>query len=177
MPTLLTVVTLLVMANLHAAEVLRSEEGVSQSTLLFHLSVDVLALTVFFLMAGGPANPFVMLYVVHVAMAATMMRAEYFVPLACLVLGCYGLLHVYSLPLHLGAHNTVSASTLATGGQVVAFLVTVVSMGGFQLGLANTLRKRSRQLKRARGQYVDPEETDEVPLPGTLPFEPRNLAT
>lgn len=49
----------------------RRREVASNQALWLQLSVDVLALTVLFYFTGGPTNPFVSLYLVPIAMAAT----------------------------------------------------------------------------------------------------------
>src|SRR5262245_18716656 len=65
--------SVLAAANLWAWTRAAQGDEVPAGGVLVHLLVDVLALTTFFGIGGGPDNPFVSLYYVHVAMAAVML--------------------------------------------------------------------------------------------------------
>src|SRR5204862_105282 len=75
------VIVLLVVGNLRALQILAIDEGlgageptpVAEDVRLAQLGIDVVALTGFFVLAAGPENPFTILYVIHVAMAAIML--------------------------------------------------------------------------------------------------------
>lgn len=157
------IMAMLVFVNGHATKVLQTTHGkdVSQAFLLNQLGVDVLALTGFFLLCGGPDNPFTMLYLVHVAMGMIFLHAQYAVSLVLLIVVSYTVLHVWSLPLHLDLHG-IDEETLLRGGQWLAFTITVLSVSGFVLGMANSLR-RHQTIARERGE--GPAETEEVPHP------------
>ncbi|MCB9666428.1 MAG: HAMP domain-containing histidine kinase [Alphaproteobacteria bacterium] len=163
-PILLVAVALLVAGNTLAIRQLHERARVSPDTLLLHLILDVLVLTGFFLAAGGPDNPFVMLYVIHVAMAAVMMRPRHALLLIAFVIVANAVLHVISLPLHPDRH-TIPADTLLASGQVVAFSVTVGSVGVFVLGMASTLRRQKTRLLEARERTA---QTDRLRAIGTL---------
>ncbi len=161
---LLGAVGVLGVANFVALRHLRTHETVSGLTLLSHLAFDVLVLTVFFVAAGGAKNPFVMLYVIHVAMAGVMMRRRDAMALIALVIVANIGLHLYALPLHLEQH-TLSPATLVAAGQTIALTVTVVSVGTFILGMAATLRRQKQRLMEARDRTA---RTDRLRSVGTL---------
>jgi two-component system sensor histidine kinase RegB len=140
---------MLLLANLRALQVLRREGPIRQETLLWQLAVDVLALTTFFLLGGGPDNPFVVLYLIHIALGSIMLRPVLAGILALLVLVCYGAIHLWHLPLHFENH-TIPPALLRPLGSVLAFLVTTLSIAGFTVGLSDTLRRRKEQLLEAR---------------------------
>ena len=159
------VVVLLILGNLRAIATLSSDtQPVGQDVLLSQLVLDVVALTAFFVLAGGRDNPFTPLYLVHVAMAAIMLRPALSATLTAAVLVCYGLLHITHVPLLLDNHY-LKRETLIPMGQIVSFAITSVSVAAFVMGMANTLRARKRQLLEARDRSA---RTDRLRSVGTL---------
>jgi heme exporter protein D len=124
-------------------------EEVPEAGVLAQLLVDVLALTVFFAISGGPENPFVPLYLVHVAMGAVMLSPPKAAGLTAAVLLGHSALFVWHLPLHLENHSLPPVTLMRVGGWV-AMMITVLSVVGFVLGVANALRRRKEQLLDAR---------------------------
>lgn len=157
----------LVATNYQMGKTLDEEGPVDAGLLFINLGIDVLALTVFFVAAGGPNNPFVMLYVIHVAMGAMMLPGRWAVGLMGLVLACYTSLFLYSLPLHLEAH-TLSSNVLDFLGKYAAFTVSVTSVGAFMVGMADTIRRREKELMGFDGD-TPTEEIDRSSVPPGLP--------
>ena len=56
------VMTGLAIGNLDAQRILRQKRTVTSERLLLQLATETIALTVFFVAAGGPDNPFIVLY-------------------------------------------------------------------------------------------------------------------
>jgi hypothetical protein len=103
-------------------------EEVPEAGVLAQLLVDVLALTVFFAISGGPENPFVPLYLVHVAMGAVMLSPPKAAGLTAAVLLGHSALFVWHLPLHLENHSLppdVDAHGRRLGGDDVTVLSVV----------------------------------------------------
>jgi hypothetical protein len=63
------------------------------------LTLDTLLLSGLLHASGGPYNPFGVLYLVHITLAAVVLGARWTWFLAALSVGCYGLLFVAHLPL------------------------------------------------------------------------------
>ena len=161
---LIIVIMILVGGNLWALQILNRDDEVSPLNVLMQLCLDVIALTAFFVLAGGPYNPFTVLYLIHVAMGSVMLRANLATALVALVIGCYGLIHAVYLPLDF-AHHTFTETTLLRLGDVVSFLVTTLSVAIFVTGLSTTLRRREQQLLVARDRT---SQTDRLRAVGTL---------
>lgn len=161
---LAAVIGLLGLGNLRALRLLASSTTVTQSVLLGQLGIDVIALTAFFLLGGGPENPFTILYIVHVAMGAVILRPPLAAALTTLTLGCYALLHAVHVPLQFHAHS-LPEGALVTLGRVLSFTIAAVSVSVFVVGLASTLRRRSGQLLQARDRTA---RTDRLRSVGTL---------
>lgn len=165
LPLLYCVIGVLVVANLAASRtVAEPSEEIPEGRLLGHLTLDVAALTTFFLLAGGPDNTFTPLYLVHIAMGAVMLSPARAAILTALVAGCYSAIFVWHLPLHLENH-TLEPGVLLRLGQLFGFLITTASVGVFTLGLARSLRDRKQQLLEARDRTA---RIDRLRSVGTL---------
>lgn len=154
----------LAIANVVAIRTLSTAEPVGAGHLLSQLLLDVGVLTVFFLLAGGPANPFTALYLVHIAMGAVMLAPRHAAVLTIAVVACHTLLFVGYLPVHLDRHS-IPEETLRHLGHAVSFTITSTSVAVFVVGLASTLRRRKLQLLDARDRTA---RTDRLRSVGTL---------
>ncbi len=163
-PALVTVIAFLIAVNLHTLRVLRAKESITDLRLVSQLTIDVLALTAFFVLAGGPENVFTPLYLVHIAMGAVVLSWRRAAFLTGLVMACYCFLFFVHLPLHWN-HHSLGHDRLRDVGQIISFAVTSVSVAGFVLGLSQSLRTRKRQLLDARDRTA---RTDRLRSVGTL---------
>ncbi|MBA2322113.1 MAG: hypothetical protein H0V89_13285 [Deltaproteobacteria bacterium] len=164
LPILGAVMAGLAIVNGLASSSKRRPKPYPQSALLAHLGLDVVALTAFFVVAGGAENPFTALYLIHVAMGSLMLPARYAVALTGLVLACFTLIVFVHLPLHLDRH-LLAEHTLTRGGQLISFGITVVSLTGFVTGLTRSLRTHKEQLLTARERTA---RVDRLRAVGTL---------
>jgi two-component system sensor histidine kinase RegB len=162
--TWMATMAILVVANLWATARLAQAEEVRAGSILGHLLLDVAALSTFFAIGGGPDNPFVPLYLVHVAMAAVMLPPRHAgVAIGAAVLG-YSATFAWHLPLHYELHS-LSQMSLQRLGQWLAFVITTLSVLVFVMGLATSLRRRKEQLLEARDRTA---RTDRLRSVGTL---------
>lgn len=167
LPLLVATMGVLVAANVWALRVLHGAdegESVPENVVLAQLGVDVGALTVFFLLAGGPENSFTPLYLIHVAMAAIMLAPWRAATLAGLVVVAYALLHVWHLPLHLDRHS-IPERHLRELGDLLAFTITTTAVSAFVVALSRSLRQQKQQLLEARDRTA---RTDRLRSVGTL---------
>jgi two-component system sensor histidine kinase RegB len=163
-PAMVAIIGALAAANLGAASRLEAGQEVDRATLFNHLWFDLAALTVMLLLTGGPANPFVMLYAVHVTLGAMVLGREGAAALFVAAVACFGLIHLGPLPLHLDHHPLLSARALGATGQAVAFVATLGSIGLFVVGMSESLQRREAQLREARARLGE-AGTEEVPHP------------
>lgn len=133
-------------------------------TVFAHLAFDVMALTGFFLISGGPDNPFTLLYLVHIAMGAVMLAPRYIALLGTQVLVCYSLLFPFHLDMRVERHSLPVEAVTALG-QWLAFGITATSVSVFVVGIARTLRRRKEQLLDAQDRTA---RTDRLRSLGTL---------
>src|SRR4030042_1153274 len=92
---------------------LRRAWPVRDSELFVQLLLDAAVLTALFYFSGGPTNPFVMLYLLPLAIAAAALPAGYVWGMAGVATACYTALFVWHVPpphtgqahdAHLGLH-------------------------------------------------------------------------
>jgi two-component system sensor histidine kinase RegB len=164
LPYLLGLILLLAMANLLAIRILASGRPIHKKNLLSQLVLDILVLTLFFLLSGGYTNPFTILYMVHVAMGAVMLGPRLSAALSTLVFLCYMVTHAVYLPLHL-EHHSMPLSLLNQTGPLVAFGISTVSITVFILGLSSSLGRRKQQLLASREKTA---RTDRLRSVGTM---------
>ncbi len=163
-PLLLVAVTVLIVANYRTLEALKSPERLTNQDLLRQLGLDLLILTGFFIASGGSSNPFVMLYVIHVAMASVMLNPKLAARVTGLVVAVNVALHYIALPIHPEVHS-LGAQNLMNLGQTIAFTVTVVSVSTFVMGMSSTLRHQKQKLMDVQRRTA---QTDRLRALGTL---------
>ncbi len=119
------------------------------------LMLDVCLLTALLLCAGGRANPFCALYLVHVAMAVVTLAEGWSWVVVAATTGCYGLLFwwpgVKDLALSPGAQAAAQWIALALVAVVIAYFVGRMtrSLRAHQNALA-AARERGRATKSWR---------------------------
>lgn len=112
------------------------------------LVLDVALLTALLYFTGGPNNPFVELYVVHVALATTVMGPRWSWATVGVVAVCYGL-------LVLGGHRPLSPGHPLPDwaqllGRSAALMLVVVLLAYFVGRITASLRRREAELTAVR---------------------------
>ncbi|MBK8010414.1 MAG: HAMP domain-containing histidine kinase [Deltaproteobacteria bacterium] len=124
------------------------------------LLLDVLLLTVLLALTGGPSNPFSILYLIHVVLAAVLARPVWTWSVAILSSASFGSLFFLSMPspLRLSGHAH-SGSGFGSGlgydfhlqGMWAAFTLAAIVVAAFSARLAAELRlARDEQAKTER---------------------------
>ncbi|TMB02150.1 MAG: HAMP domain-containing histidine kinase [Deltaproteobacteria bacterium] len=110
---------------------------------------DVLALTALLALSGGAYNPFAVLYLVHITIAAVVLPPRWSLALTAVSIAAYTLLQL--MPegplLVLGGEDQL---VLHARGRWVAFVVAAVFIGTFTLRMSGSLRRREAELERTR---------------------------
>ena len=121
------------------------------------LTFDVLVLTALLYFSGGPANPFSVLYLVYVTLAAVVLGAPSAYALAALATASYGLLFVDHVPVpmlvRLG-EGTISVHLL---GMWVAFALAAALVAHFVGRVSGALSAREAELAGARDRAARSE--------------------
>jgi two-component system, sensor histidine kinase RegB len=113
--------------------------------LLFVL--DILCLTGLFMLAGGPSNPFSVLYLVHITLSASILPRRHTWILGILAILCFGLLFAFYHPIHaLEHHGAGHAHNLHLYGMWIAFAVAAVLVAVFSGEISEILRNKENSL-------------------------------
>lgn len=117
------------------------------------MALDVVLLTVLLDLSGGPFNPFSTLYLVHIALAAVVLRARWTWALVALAAACFGALFVRHLWMPGGtgpAHHHIDDVRLHLEGMWVAFGLAAVFIVYFVQRVTRALAEREAELEAAR---------------------------
>lgn len=141
-----------------------NQQAVTQSTVFIHLGADILALTSLLALSGGPANPFVSLYLVPVAIAAAAMpMASAWVVWAVCAAAYSGLFVVYAtMP---AGHHGGGDFFLHVSGMWLNFMIAATLTTIALVRLARLLRQREQDLGEAREKALRDEQ---IVATGTL---------
>lgn len=113
------------------------------------LTLDALLLTGLLHATGGPSNPFSILYLVYIALAAVVLGARWTWLLTGLSVACYGLLFVASVPLeHLG--HQAPEMRLHLQGMWAAFCVAAVLTAYFVVQMSRAIERRDAEMAEMR---------------------------
>ena len=131
-------------------------------TATLNLLFDIAALTALLALSGGPRNPFSVLYLVHITIAAVILPARFSLLLA-------GASAVAFSALQLAPGKELifqgDAATWGLRGRWVAFVVAAFFISVFSLRMSEALRQRGDELDRARS---DAEAAERLAALGTL---------
>ena len=127
-----------------------------------HLLGDILGLTALLALSGGTDNPFALLYLVHITIAAIVLPQRWSLLLATASIAAYSLLDL--LPIH-GLPLIGDTSLLHVRGRWLAFVVAAAFISTFSLRMSDALRRRERELTRAKN---DAEAAERLGALGTL---------
>lgn len=154
-------------SNLGARSWLQRGRQVGNGTVGLLLALDVALLTGLLYGSGGPSNPFSVLYLVHVALAAVMLPAAWPWILGALSLGAYAALFAFHIPLpgdH-GHHGSDEAFSLHLQGMWVSFAVAAALISWFVTRVKASLGERDEELQAIRETNVRYEKLAAI---GTL---------
>ncbi|MCA9645542.1 MAG: HAMP domain-containing histidine kinase [Polyangiaceae bacterium] len=94
-------------SNLGYVGWLRQEPEVSERMLVALVAFDLLLFTLLLYFSGGPQNPFSFLYLIHIAVAALVVRPKWTWGLVLLALFCSGALFFENVPLHMAGSDGI----------------------------------------------------------------------
>jgi two-component system sensor histidine kinase RegB len=121
------------------------------------LALDILVLTGLLFASGGPFNPFSVLYLVYIMMAAVVLGAAWTWSLAGLAVLSYVALFLVPLPSQaLHAHDHVALS-LHLWGMLGAFVVAAILTAYFMVQLSAAIEQRDAEIAAMREQATRAE--------------------
>jgi two-component system sensor histidine kinase RegB len=117
--------------------------------------LDIAILTYLLLLSGGPTNPFTLLYLVHITLAATILTKGQTWQLGALSTFCFGLLFWRYRPMPaLEVHHPNDAMNLHLIGMWVGFAVAAFLVAMFSAKISELLREREASLLRMQEELA-----------------------
>ena len=135
---------------------LRLPRPVSNGELFAQILVDVAVFTELLYFAGGASNPFTMMYVLPLTIAATALPWFYTWSIAAASGTCFLLLIFFNVPL-IDASGEPVRYTYHLAAMGINFLVTGGCIAYFVVSITTALRKHERQLARAKQNELNNE--------------------
>lgn len=159
---LLSALAVLLAFNVAAHVWLRRREADAELLVLAQMAIDVIALTIVLQFSGGPANPFVSLYLVPVSVAAATMRRRYAMIVAMLAVGLYTwLLFGHQHRIQLGGSGFANH----VNGMWVQFLISAMILLVVLCRFRAIVEDQRQRLAKARERQLRDESLIAV---GTL---------
>lgn len=129
---------------------------VGTGTVLAHVAVDLGVLTWMLYWSGGPANPFVSLYLLPIALVAFALRPAAVLAVAVAAAGGYSLLMLEHVPIP-HQHGDAAFFDLHLVGMWVNFLLSAALFTVFAGRLSALIGRQRRALARAREEALRSE--------------------
>jgi two-component system, sensor histidine kinase RegB len=163
---LLAIVGATATTNLVCTVWLRRKPDVHEGMLAALMAFDFVLLTVLLHAAGGPSNPFTVLYLVHIALAAVVLRPSLAWSLAALAATCFAALFMLpdtpSSARHIHMHHTGAenhaAMSLHLQGMWVAFAVAAFVIAYFVTRVTRDLEAQRLDAALARERALRSEK-------------------
>lgn len=123
------------------------------------LIADIVFLTALLHFTGGAANPFALLYIIHVALAALILRPLWTWVITVISVAAYVGLHFFPNTAHyLPWASPPDISTLEVQGRWVAFFVSAAVIAFFINMIQRALQRRDEELIRVRDARMRDEK-------------------
>ncbi|MFP4598510.1 MAG: ATP-binding protein [Persicimonas sp.] len=132
----------------------RRGRGVSEGLLAGVLIADMGLLTLLLFLTGGPANPFSFLYLVHISLAAVVLRRNWLVSGVFVLAGAlYGVLFL----VHTGWHEIGAGSGGHMRSHMEGMWVAMVVTGGLTAYFIHTIRRALQRHEDALDAFREDE--------------------
>jgi two-component system sensor histidine kinase RegB len=153
----LPLVAVTVATNLALVHAVRSGRTVAPAMCGALLVLDTVVLTALLHLTGGPSNPFSVLYLVQITLAAVVLGARWTTGLAVLSVASYAALFLVGEPAVHAAHGHGGAFSIHLQGMLVAFIVAAVLIATFVVRLSAAIESRDHEIASMREQATRTE--------------------
>ncbi len=147
---LVSIIAAMAVVNLMTWRRMRRPWPVRDNELFAQLMLDVMALTGLLYFSGGSTNPFVIFYLLPLALAAAALPAVYVWALATLMVACDSLLAFFYVPLPDSHGPSEKDFALHVLGMWLGFVLSAALIAWFAVRMAETRRSRDRLLAQMR---------------------------
>ncbi len=153
---LLAVIALWLVCNGHGWRRLGQCREVTEGEFLFQVLLDVVMLSALLFLTGGATNPFTLLLLLPLTVAAAVLPPKYSWLVAGITVLCYSVLLLFYIPFHLvkGGQDGFGIHVVGMWG---GFVLSALLIAAFVVKMGATLRERDRILAAAREQALRDE--------------------
>ena len=141
--------------NLASAPIVARRRGVADQELMLALLFDVAALTWQLYLTGGPANPFVSLYLLQVVLGAVMLAPPYAWALIAATSLCFAGLGLHNQALALPPTREDALLSLYLQCSLISFVLMAVLLVLFVTSIGANLRERDAAMAAMRQQAAE----------------------
>ncbi len=133
-------------------------------TVFSHLSIDIISFSLIFYFTGGATNPFIFLYLIPLAISATIIPGRQTWMLTSLTVMLYSLLLRFNVPLtYIGHdHHSMTANDGMFNQHVIGmwfgFLLSATLVTWFITHLSRELKRRDNDITEARQRELQDEQ-------------------
>lgn len=157
--TLAFILLLEVLSNLALISWARKGHPRPEMMVALVLIADIIFLTALLSFTGGAQNPFSLLYLIHVALAALVLRPLWTWLVTLLSIGAYIGLHFFPVQAHsLPWAGDLEIWTLHTQGRWIAFVVSAAVIAVFINMIQKALTRRDEELIQVRDDQLRNEK-------------------
>ena len=154
---LLLVMLLWLMFNLYGWHRLGQGAEVSEGAFLAQVLLDVVMLGALLYLTGGATNPFTLLLLLPLTVAAAVLPPRYSWLVAAVTVLCYSALLFFHRPFQFVAGAARDGFGIHVLGMWVGFVLSALLIAAFVVKMGATLRERDRVLAAAREQALRDE--------------------
>jgi two-component system sensor histidine kinase RegB len=155
LPQMGGVILVLVGLNVFSLTLHRDQAEVRNSDIFFEMLVDVGALTTQLYFSGGATNPFIVLYLLQVALGAVLLEAWTSWSLVVITGGCFIGLTVLHEEIVIPDFNGGTMANLHVQGMFICFMLGAALLVMFISRISRNLRTRDQHLAEIRQQSVE----------------------
>ena len=155
---LLTILLVLALVNVWTWRRLQIAGAIPDGEFFTQMLVDVMALTGILYYSGGATNPFAYLFLLPLAISATVLPRRYTWPMALITACAYTLLLFYRVPLPpFSQPGGDSSFAVHVVGMWLGFVLSAGLIAQFVVSMGETLRQQERALGAARERALRDE--------------------
>jgi two-component system sensor histidine kinase RegB len=155
---LVTIVLVLALFNFWTFRTLQTASSIPDGQFFIQMLIDVVALTGILYYSGGSSNPFAYLFLLPLAISATVLPRRYTWPMAVITAVAYSFLLIDHKPLPPFDHPGDSPGfAVHVIGMWLGFVLSTVLIAQFVVSMGETLRQQERSLGEARERALRDE--------------------
>ncbi len=155
---LLTIILVLALVNFWTWRRLQTAGVIPNGEFFTQMLIDVTALTGILYYSGGATNPFAYMFLIPLAISATVLPRRYTWPMAAITAAAYSFLLFYRVPLPpFSQPDGGPTFAVHVVGMWLGFVLSAGLIAQFVVSMGETLREQERTLSEARERALRDE--------------------